>query len=144
MKKFILFSFIALSFWCCDRKTSNSLTAVPLEETTKDFRTFFEKFHTDSLYQLQHLSDPVTGIPAMVQDESLLDGSYVWPRDEWTIHKPFNNIGDEYERTYIVSNKNLITETIRHKVSNFAMERRFVKENGEWYLSYYAGMNMLN
>ena len=144
MKKIVLFSFIALSFWCCDRKTSNSLTAVSLEDTNKDFREFFEKFHSDSLYQIQHLANPVNGIPAMVKDESLLDGSYEWPLNEWIMHKPFNNIGDEYSRNYIVANKNLIIENIKHKVSNFGMERRFVKENGEWYLSYYAGMNMMN
>jgi len=144
MKKIVLFSFLLLSLWSCDRKTSNSLTAVSLEDTNKDFRTFFEKFHTDSLYQMAHLSSPVTGIPSMVEDESLLDGSYEWPRSEWKMHKAFNNIGDEYARNYVVANKSLIIENIKHKVSNFGMERRFVKENGEWYLSYYAGMNMMN
>jgi len=144
MKKIILFSLIALSFWCCDRKTSNNLTFVSLEETNKDFRTFFDRFHSDSLYQIQHLANPVLGIPSMVKDESLLDGSYVWPRESWVMHKPFNNIGDEYSRNYIVVDKNNIIENIKHNVSNFGMERRFTKKNGEWYLNYYAGMNMMN
>ena len=79
-----------------------------------------------------------------IRDRSYLDGSYEWSRAEWIMHKPFNNIGEEYQRRYIVVDKKLIIENIRHTASNFAMERRFVKENGEWYLNYYAGMNMLN
>lgn len=144
MKKIILFTLITLSFYSCDRKTSNQLTAISLEDTNKDFRTFFEKFHSDSLYQIQHVAQPLNGIPAMVKDESLLDGSYEWSRDNWVMHKPFNNIGDEYSRSYIVVDKQNVIENIKHNASNFGMERRFTKKDGEWYLSYYAGMNMLN
>lgn len=144
MRYLLFFLFISLSIWSCDRKTSNSLTAVTLEDTNKDFRTFFDKFHSDSLYQIAHIQQPLKGIPAMVKDESLLDGSYIWPMDNWVMHKPFNNIGNEYLREYIIMDKNIIIENIKHKVSGFGMERRFIKENGDWYLNYYAGMNMMN
>jgi hypothetical protein len=102
------------------------------------FEEFYERFHSDSLYQMAHIRFPMQGLPDMA-DSSILEKGFVWEASNWKMHHPLNLEGYQREFTnYGI----LISETVRD-IYNFGMERRFMYDqmDKQWYLIYYTGMN---
>jgi len=58
-------------------------------EQQESFTDFYNKFHTDSEYQLERIVFPLEGLPPFADTIE----RYYWQKDEWQIHKPFNNEG---------------------------------------------------
>lgn len=106
-----------------------------------DFQIFLEQFHSDSLYQINHINFPLQGIPTMM--DSLYDASgYHWAKGDWVMHKGFD-ANEEFEQSFTLFTENMITEKITHISGKIEMERRFAKLDDEWHLIYYAAMNFI-
>jgi hypothetical protein len=105
-----------------------------------DFHTFYDRFHTDSIYQMNHIIFPLSGV--VQQGDSVLTLiTKQWLADEWKLHKPFDNHGGTFERTFTNSNS-IISETITGNGGMFTVEKRYSKLAGEWHLIYYQGLVM--
>ncbi len=109
-------------------------------ELPEDFVVFYEKFHSDSIFQMKHILFPIEGIPAMIDSTTDTD-NFKWTSDKWDLHKTFNNYGGTYVRDF--SNfHGIITERIYDTGYRFEMRKRYSKIGDEWYLIYYAAMNL--
>jgi len=106
-----------------------------------DFESFYERFHQDSLYQMEHIAFPITGIPSFSDEESAADPNFQWTRENWKIHKPFNFKESEFKQSFRVIGNDIVEETILHQNGQFGMIRRFAQVGGEWNLIYFADMN---
>lgn len=106
------------------------------------FRTFYEKFHQDSAYQMAHIRFPLEGIPEREEEDTNLKNFY-WEKENWTIHKGFNAMEGAFIRDFQPIGKDLVIEKIRHASANFGMQRRWSRDGEDWFLIYYAAMNEL-
>lgn len=139
----ILLFFLTLQFHCQNstntiqetKDHASSETIVP-----EDFTQFYERFHLDTQYQMQHIHFPLQGKPAMGQDSLLMD-PFTWQKSEWKPHNfdhfdpnLFNVIRNTVDST-------LVTERIIDRNTKMGIKRRFAKFGDEWYLIYYSAMN---
>lgn len=120
----------------CGGKTENKLPA--------DFEEFYERFHNDSSYQMDHIIFPLAGMPGGLNEESQMDDSFRWHPEFWEIHRPMLDEENEFVQQLTILDEYTIVEIIRYKKTRFGMERRFAKMGDEWYLIYYVGMNLMN
>ena len=104
------------------------------------FDAFYTIFHTDSLYQLQHIPFLIEGMPEQ-NDTSIYKDGFKWQYNQWTIHRTFNANDSLFRREFTMLDSTLIIETIFHQVSPMRMERRFSYDDG-WQLIYYSPMRI--
>ncbi|MCB0639394.1 MAG: hypothetical protein KDC54_22365 [Lewinella sp.] len=134
--------FIALLFLSLLTACRNDKAPAAAEMAVDDdFAIFYERFHTDSLYQLEHITFPLEGLPSNATD---VDIDFRWEEGNWKLHKPIDpeTSGFHSEFTRL---GDIVIERIVHENGQYGMMRRFAKLNdGEWYLIYYVGLNPLS
>jgi hypothetical protein len=107
------------------------------------FADFYQKFHSDSLYQAGHIVFPLEGLPDNADSLTIAGNDYRWLPENWKMQRQFDFEMSEYKREIVPLNENMVLERIVHQSGAFGMVRRFAKVGGEWHLIYYAGMNRL-
>ena len=107
------------------------------------FLKFYQDFHDDSLYQINHVLFPLKGLPSNADSLTLTSQNFYWQKEDWRMHRPFENETGEYSRSFDRLSDGLVVETIRFINAPFGMQRRFVKTGEDWFLIYYAGMNRI-
>lgn len=103
-----------------------------------DFIDFYQKFHADSIFQMEHIDFPLKGMPDHADPEDMKD-DYYYTSDQWTMHKSFDP--KKFSISYLNLSDILIEEKILEKEHNLMIIRRFAKHTGGWSLIYYAGLN---
>lgn len=106
----------------------------------KQFRSFYEKFHRDSLYQLNHILFPMEGIPEQ-NDTTVYTNGFKWEKEKWSMHHEFNENDTSFVRSFHLIDSTLIIENIQHRLSPLRMERRFSLDS-EWRMIFYMPMRM--
>ncbi len=109
----------------------------------ESFMAFYQQFHRDSLFQINHIIFPLEGLPDNADSLTIALGNFRWKKEEWKMQKPFDFEFSEYGRKISQPAPGIIEEIIYHKKLPYLMTRRFSHFNGEWYLIYYAGMNRI-
>ena len=133
---------------CQNRATSeeqenpSSATAVS-EEELAGFRQFYQKFHQDSLYQVDHIIFPLEGLPDNADSLAFVEDNFHWERESWQMHRPFDFEFSDFVRQLEPIGGSIVVERIIHKTGQMGMIRRFSRLGDEWYLIYYAGMNRI-
>jgi len=120
---------LLLFFFACKSNTDSNQESSPAEQVIEipaEFVDFYEKFHTDSLFQVDHIIFPVKG--------STSDQTY--NKENWVMHKPFDSQGGNYERSFNNIN-GIIIEFVQEQSGFATIERRFSKISGEYQLIYY-------
>ena len=106
-----------------------------------DFVAFYDRFHTDSQYQMDHIVFPLEGMPASTgDDDTLVTERFFWQRNEWKKHNHFTDPSNQFEHWYQVLDARIIEHWIKMKGTNLVMRRRFAKLDDEWFLIYYSGL----
>jgi len=108
-------------------------------EPSDEFLTFYDRFHADTVFQLDHIVFPLQGKPATGMFEGEVK-EFKWTREGWTVHKAFKEDDDTFDRQFVVHAPELITEVIYSATYGFYMERRFAKLSDGWNLIYFADM----
>ena len=99
------------------------------------FADFYERFHADSAFQIAHVSFPLAGrVIADTTAGGAREGFH--EADDWRIHRPLT-LGSDFARELEVVDEGLVFETIRTRVGNYRIERRFARLGEEWNLIYY-------
>ena len=104
------------------------------------FAEFYGQFHKDSLYQINHVTFPLQGIPNMA-DSAMLAKPFYWEKENWLMHRSYNFNESIYTQEFVVTDY-AIEEVITDD-KGFGILRRFYFMDGEWKLIYYAGMNRI-
>lgn len=103
------------------------------------FKTFYEKFSTDSAYQMDHIVFPLEGVRSLTDSLQKQDPDFKWQQNEWILHKPYNDQNGTFSREFKSMN-GLVIEKITDMSGTYSMERRFGKLSAGWHLIYYREM----
>lgn len=133
----VLFSF------CKENKKDGNIQE-DYQKLPSDFETFMTQFHTDSLFQMEHITFPLQGLPMAVDSVEMTNGEFRWQPEDWTLHRPFDNENKEYKQNFTQITEDLIIERVTTNQGDFGMERRFYKMDNGWNLIYYAAFNRIS
>lgn len=143
MKKDFVYGLLLLStIVACSNDTNRRVENISPEAANalpSDFMTWYEKFHADSAFQIEHISWPLSGRPSPL-DSSFMNtdvSNFFWQQQDWKIHRPFNH-NAKFNREFEVLAPNLINEISNHSDLDLVMLRRFAKTSDGWNLIYYA------
>lgn len=134
------FSLLIILSLACTPRTN---TAPIAEEetglvTSEEFIKFYDKFHTDSLYQIKHIIFPLEG---HIYNEDNEKEKISWTLENWKLHKAFDDMGGTFTRSYSEFG-GIISEKILDDRNISSMERRFSKIQNEWHLIYYDPIHL--
>ncbi len=145
MTRFLILSLLVFMsvFTACRKPLTATSGQNDQLQLPADFDKFYEKFHSDSLYQLAHIQFPLDGLPLNVDSLTQANDDYSWSAENWIMHH--DPIGEDPNimRTFSFSplGDNIIIEQVVDKSNGFGTERRFYKQGDEWILIYYSDMN---
>lgn len=105
-----------------------------------DFYDFYDQYHTDSTFQMNRTIFPLKGLAKAI-DTTNVAQEVLWQRDQWILHRPFDNHDGTFERTF-TNIGGIITETISANQGLFSLEKRYAKLSGDWHLIYYQELLM--
>lgn len=146
MRYFILALVFLLSA-CGGREEESAATdqhqRVNPGELPEGFADFYQRFHSDSIYQMQHIVFPLEGLPDNADSLTLASQNFHWQAEDWRMQRQFDFEMSEFKRDIIPLNENMVLERIIHKSGELGMVRRFALVGNEWHLIYYAGLNRL-
>lgn len=140
MRTIVVLFLLPIALLSCKQKEEAAATIG--DTLPEDFITFYERFLKDSLYQMEHISFPLEGIPdnALKDNQSLTD--FRWQADNWIMHRPIQKDSTGFSSSFSQLGP-IIIEEILHESGQYGMLRRFVNSGEEWRLIYYAGLNPL-
>lgn len=130
---FLMLVLILFSLSACEKE----------DKLMKEFQVFYDTFHQDTAFQMEHIVFPLEGIPAGADSLIANKGKFFWEKKDWVYHKPYDFEFGEFSHQFIQYSDDLIAERIEHNTGSYGMLRRFAKYDGEWYLIYYAASNRL-
>lgn len=105
-----------------------------------DFYMFYDRFHSDSVYQIHHIEWPLKGL-TQVGDSTLTTKFTFWEREGWKLHKPFDSHGGTFERSF-TNDGTIITEDLVGNGGMFSLQKQYRVIDGQWHLVYYQGLMM--
>ena len=135
----LLIGFISAGMVSCKNKGKVASDDNAALYDSKEFQAFYERFSTDSLYQMQHIVFPLEGIRSLKDTLDVIDPDFKWQEDTWVIHGSFDDLNGQFTREFL-SMKGIVIERISDKSGTFSMERRFGLLSSGWYLIYYREM----
>ncbi len=114
---------------CGGRPAEQAPAELPAEYA--DFPEFYERFHTDSAFQMGHIQFPLMG----------KSDTGTWQLTEWRLHRPVDYERSDFSREFTPLGEDILIETILHKMGDYGMVRRWARLGDEWNLIYYAERN---
>lgn len=137
-KLILTFCLTIIVFGC-----SNQKDKLDEDKMMDEFMVFYDKFHEDPVYQIDHINFPLEGLPSGADTLIASNEKFYWQKDDWILHQSFDFENSEFNRQFIIYNEGLIAEKIVHNAGGLGMLRRFAKFGDEWSLIYYAAANKL-
>ncbi len=132
--------FACAVFSCRPKENS----AEPTGNLPEDFTAFYQRFLTDSLYQMEHIVFPLEGIPDNADSATIAGGAFRWLPENWVMHRLVDPSTSDFDIHFETFGADIVTENLIHRSGQYALRRRFAKQGTEWNLIYYAGLNTLN
>lgn len=133
---------ILIAISCKPKSVPETEPIMQVEEPISEaFWTFYETFHTDSIFQIEHTQWPLQGLPSS-EDQLPISGSFTWQKEDWVTHHLFDDMNGTFEQKFTKMG-HLILEKISDKSGTFQMEKRYANLGDGWMLIYYAGMRMV-
>lgn len=139
--------FLLLAFVAC--KNSQTTPAGTADSTTEadalpeGFAEFYQQFHSDSLFQVEHIVFPLEGLPNNADSATVAAKTFRWTPETWRMQRQVDFQVSEYKREIVPLTESIVMERIVHSNGQFGMVRRFAIVGGDWHLIYYAGVNRL-
>ncbi len=122
---------------------AEAVAAASSNDIPADFLDFYERFHGDSLYQINHIVFPLQGLPAYADSLVIAANNFRFQQEEWVLHKEFQDNDGQFERKFKNLGAGFMVEQIEDPENGLGMQRRFAKRGEEWFLIYYAEMNFV-
>lgn len=98
---------------------------------SKDFESFYEKFQSDSVFQISRVKFPIKG---QYQD---YDDQHNWTKKEWPLMMwDFRKDGESTDSISIQQDSVKFFYGTYCRGCGFSFEMQFDKIEGEWYLTY--------
>ena len=114
-----------------------SLFLIACSNSDEDFKTFYTKFHQDSLFQTSRIKFPLKGI---YKDGFRKEN---WTKENWNMLKtPIQEVDTLQFKTSLYQTENEFYEKIWIENSGFSIEYKFKKIDGKWFLIYANELNL--
>jgi hypothetical protein len=130
LKHFLFLLLLSTLFVSCKKNQTATPEVVndnsEVIEIEKEFVDFYNKFHTDSDFQLNSIN-----FPLHAEGDSI-----TWTAENWVIHKPFDDYGGKFRREFNPAGR-LVLERIYDANGFFNMHRRWANLSDGWKLIYY-------
>lgn len=127
MKNTFYLLLFAMTFWsACTSSRSGQISK------GEDYFVFYQKFHQDSLFQVERVRFPLDGYS--------IEGGQItsWDENSWVMHK--NGLADIDTSIYKTERNTrfgVIQERIYLPNSGMLIERHFSLLNKKWFLTFY-------
>jgi len=145
MRIFLAFSAMAFLFSFCQNGPQPIQKNTVLAKLPSDFHDFYQKFHTDSVYQMAHIEWPLKGQKVPPTDSTMTPQLHEWTADTWDLMLTPDTSMSTLKRTYETVGEVLVIEKMSYPMIGFGYERQFYKEeDGQWRLIYYGEAPMRN
>ncbi|MCC6282653.1 MAG: hypothetical protein IT262_18765 [Saprospiraceae bacterium] len=143
MKLFPVVLGVMVAFAACKQPSSTpqaESVATSDAQLPADFAAFYDKFHTDSVFQMAHIAWPLQGDKSEQVDSTHYEKKETaWQQSNWKMHRPVDYSSGDYKRQIQVLGDGLLVEYIMITAGGFGVERRFAKQpDGEWNLIFYS------
>ena len=138
MKKILFLPMFLIVFTFCKNNDPKIINEASLA-LPEDFISFYDKFHQDSLFQIEHCIFPMEGLPDQM-DSTVDHQAFRWTKDIWRMHHLIND-SFGLTKSYTMLGDNMITERMLNEKQGIGIERRFARMNNDWNLIYYVGLN---
>jgi hypothetical protein len=111
------------------------------------FESFYERFHSDSVFQISRVSFPLFGFTndkeclavRFLEKDTIVNGelaNLVWLKEQWQLHKPFADSAT-FTRKIVWVDSSDVLESIFIPDSDFLIKRKFRRDFGKWHLVFY-------
>ena len=104
----------------------------------ESFKEFYLKFHTDSIYQIQHTVFPLEGIP-MFYDDEIHTLPYFYQKEDWTMQRMFDLKEKGYK--HVMEDLGFVIKERFIDSKGYGIERRYMQNGKDYFLIYYLGFN---
>jgi hypothetical protein len=138
-----LLPFALILFFACKNQPQEAPQNNAEEALPEGFTEFYQRFHSDTAFQMAHIVFPLEGLPHQADAETIASGKFRWQAENWQIMRPVDWQMSEYQREIVPLNSSLILERIVNPENNIGMIRRYAIIGNEWHLIYYAGLNRM-
>lgn len=135
---FIIVVIVLVGIGC--RQKEGQAAEIQPKVLSEDFESFYEKFHTDTVFQMRSIIFPLEGMPTRADSTIIIPPDFRWQKKNWLVHKPFDDMNGTFSRSFLNFNS-IIIEKISDNSGLYTMERRFAKLGGEWHLIYYKELS---
>ncbi len=136
-----ILTFAIITMACRNDKPKADAGNTPGDTSSETFEDFYQRFHSDADFQLERITFPLQGMPALADSLQIEEG-FAWTRDDWKILHAVDwdtlaGFHREIEKTDIFVNEIICMDD----KPNVCMVRRFAPISGGWHLIYYSDMN---
>ncbi len=141
MRNYVILTLLACCLMTCQEADTPFTEGRASQNDAEDFSAFYERFHSDSVYQMEHITFPLAGLPSYAQTT---DGDFRWQKEDWQMHRIFDPATTGFTSEFTKLGTEIVVERIVHRNGQYGMIRRFARLDGSWHLIYYAGVNSLS
>lgn len=134
----LLLPFVLLSCQTAETDTDSIPTS---GDATEDFTAFYQRFHSDSAFQLSRITFPLEGLPQRADSATVVDNNFRWQKADWKLQQAPPSNSEEFELAFLPLGEDMIIERLTHQQWGLAITRRFARLDDGWHLIYYAGLN---
>jgi hypothetical protein len=141
MRLFLFLLLCAGSMAACKNQPKEADSSAVEVQLPADFFEFYDKFHSDSAYQVAHITWPLQGdTDEKIDSVHFQKKRTAWTPENWRMQRmDFNH--DDYFFDRQMLGDLIIVERIRPRTANYGIERRFAKQSdGQWALIYYSDL----
>lgn len=100
------------------------------------FNDFYEEFHGDTTFQMDHIIFPLKGLVARLDSTGMQREEKIYTKENWVFHRSFVKDGS-YNQSYQLLG-DLLIETIKDNLGLLEIERRWAHMDSTWFLIYYS------
>ena len=111
------------------------------EFVSEEFRDFYIQFHTDSLFQVNHIQFPLQGLPDLYSPGNGDKLPYFYEKEDWKFQKIINLAEKDFSQ--MQQDKIIVIEETLSNQESYGFVRRFTKDGDSWKLIFYSGYNYL-
>lgn len=140
LPKYKLLFFFILLLAACSQETK---VDDQLPEAYANFGEFYERWHRDSAFQMEHIQFPLQGLPQRADSITVARNNFFYQEENWKIHRPVDFENSDFNREFVPLGEDILIEYILHRSGDYGMMRRWARQDGEWTLIYFADMNQI-
>lgn len=139
MRSFLLICTAFCFILACKNKPSELIQTKTANQLPQDFSAFYEKFHSDSAFQMEHIEWPLKGEKGIKADSTQAQTLTEWSPEQWKIMVKPDTAMSTLKCTYETVGDVLVIEKMFYPMVGVGYERQFFKDDdGAWKLIYYA------